>query len=523
MYFSRRTNHSNFFSSVLFYYLSAVSYCSFAPAQEPTILAGVAKVDITNHDAGPVHDPLYVKALVIKDRTKKSVIITIDAVAIAEIGSIKNNFLSRVKNGIKTQAGILPEHVLINASHCHGIVCNDIEERTLRAVKLASESLKPVRVGFGRGYEDKISENRRIKLKNGRESDVRHAYSMPFDDEVAEVGPIDPEIGILRIDLTDGSPLAIIYNFAVHPIQGVPGGSNTADLSGFASQAIEESLGNGAIALFLQGCAGDINPVRYKDVHAPRDAEPLGNKLGLSVLKVLPSIKTSEISEFQMIHDRLKLPRSNLSPLIDQQEAEVKRLTHELKGTTLNLKTFMQLYSKYKFTPDFPSADAPAYMNQKLLNQQDLEFMDKENLKNISHYIENIRIMETITRVQTNLSLLKMHQAQNQLADFQAIDVELVGFQIGSFTLITFPGELTVRIGLEIKRKSPLPNTFIAGYTNGYIYYAPTEDQLENAGWAQEDSDCILAPGWLALFEKKAMEMLDLINQKSSSHSQKVR
>ena len=136
-----------------------------------------------------------------------------------------------------------------------------------------------MRVGVGAGYEERIMENRRLKLKNGAVVDVRHAYSMPPDEEVAEVGPIDPEIGILRLDRTDDDPargrtLAVVYNFACHPIQGVPGGANTADLSGFASQVIEENLGEGAVALFLQGCGGDINPALYKDVDIPATQNP---------------------------------------------------------------------------------------------------------------------------------------------------------------------------------------------------------------------------------------------------------
>ena len=50
--------------------------------------------------------------------------------------------------------------------------------------------------------------------------------------------------------------------------------------------------------------------------------------------------------------------------------------------------------------------------------------------------------------------------------------------------------------------------TFVAGCTNGYIYYAPTAEQLRNVGGAQEDSDCLLAPPWQALFEGKAAEMV---------------
>ena len=75
-------------------------------------------------------------------------------------------------------------------------------------------------------------------------------------------------------------------------------------------------------------------------------------------------------------------------------------------------------------------------------------------------------------------------------------------------SLVTFPGELTVRIGLNIKQRSPHKLTFVAGYTNGYIYYTPTAEQLLNVGGAQEDSDCILAPEWQALFESKVAELL---------------
>ena len=75
----------------------------------------------------------------------------------------------------------------------------------------------PVNVGVGTGYEDRIMENRRLKLKNGKEADVRHAYSLVPDEEVAGIGPVDPEIGILRLNRKDGRTLAVVYNFAVHP------------------------------------------------------------------------------------------------------------------------------------------------------------------------------------------------------------------------------------------------------------------------------------------------------------------
>jgi hypothetical protein len=74
--------------------------------------------------------------------------------------------------------------------------------------------------------------------------------------------------------------------------------------------------------------------------------------------------------------------------------------------------------------------------------------------------------------------------------------------------MATFPGELTVQIGLNIKQASPHRFTFVAGYTNGYIYYTPTSAQRLNTGYAQEDCDTLVAPEWQGLFEQRVAETL---------------
>ncbi|MEX2027128.1 MAG: hypothetical protein WEH44_07500, partial [Pirellulaceae bacterium] len=453
-----------------------------AASRAAELRVGAAKVDITNREAGPVNDPLYAKALVISDGSTTAVIVTVDAVAIAEIGSIKNEYLANVRAALLKDLGIAPHSVLINASHCHGIVCGDVEQRTVQAVKEAWQKMVPVKVGAGTGREDRVSENRRLKLKDGTEADVRHAYSLPADQEVVGVGPIDPEIGILRLDRLDGQTLAVVYNFACHPIQGVPSGGNTADITGFASQAIEENLGDGAIALFVQGCGGDINPAGYKDPDHPRDAEPLGNLLGLSTLRALHAIKTRQEDRFKLIHETLELPRADIAPRIADLEAERGRLMASLAGTTLNFKTFLPLLVKYRTAGDFPAGDSHRYLNEKALGREHLSQLDAVNRRNLEQYLHNIAVMEQLTRTQTNLALLKKHHAGNLAAGKRTLDVELVGLRVGDFVLTTFPGELTVRIGLAIKRASPHENTFVAGYTNGYIYYAPTSEQLLNVG-----------------------------------------
>ena len=470
--------------------------------------AGAAKIDITETKAGPVNDRLYARALVLKAGTTTAVIISVDAVAIGEIGYISNDYLENVRSEIERELNIKPGNVMINASHCHGIVSSDVDKKTFQAVKEAYQNMVPVNIGAGTGYEDRIMENRRLKLKSGKEADVRHAYSLPPDEEVAEVGPVDPEIGILRLDRRDGRTLAVVYNFAMHPIQGVPSHGNTADITGFASRVIENNLSEGTIALFLQGCAGDINPVWYKDVNHPRDAEPLGNMLGLSTLQALKKIDSKRDNRFKVVNEEIELPRADVAQRIASLEAEQLSLLQSLTGTSLNLKTFIPLVVKYSLSSEFPSYYSHGYLHDKATGRNDLDKLDAENRRNMDQYIRNIHVMEQLTRLQTNLALLHKHQVSRVAAGKETIKVELMGLRIGEFVLLTFPGELTVQIGLNIKEMSPYEFTFIAGYTNGYIYYAPTAEQLRNLGGAQEDSDCLLAPEWQKIYEDNVAAML---------------
>lgn len=470
--------------------------------------AGAAKLEISDPEAGPANDPPFVKALVVEDGDQTAVIVTIDAVSIGMIGTVPNDFMDQVRARLAINLGIQPGSLLVNASHCHARICKDIVERTVKCVEQAASQLEPVRVGVGVGKEDRISENRRLKLKSGKTADVRHAYSLPADEEIAEVGPIDPEIGILRLDRTDGTTLAVVYNFAVHPIQQVPNGRNTADISGLASQVLEDCIGQDTTAIFIQGCGGDINPVLYKDVAHPRDAETLSSLLAISTLRAAKKIQTADASAFKVIHETIALPRADFTDRIIQLKSDRETLMNSLVGTSQNLKTFLPQSVGHGLSAEFPSYYSHRYLHDRNLGRGSYDRLDTENRANMLAYKRNIYTMEEITRVQTNIRLLEMHQAQNVAAGKRTLDVELVGLRIGDFQMLTFPGELTVEIGLNLKKRAPAETTFIAGYTNGYIYYAPTALQLANPGSAQEDCDTLLAPEWQEQFEAKAIEML---------------
>ena len=484
-----------------------------AAIQAAELRAGVAKIDITDRTV-PVNDSLFAKALVLKSGETIAVLITVDAVAIGEIGRIGNGFMATVREQLEKQDSIPPSSVVINASHCHGIIRPDTAQLVVQVVREASKNLMPVKVGSGTGIENRISENRRLKMKDGSEVDMRRAYSMPRDEDVASVGSIDPSIGLLRLDREDGSPLAVLYNFACHPIMNPPSKGNSADYPGYASKVIEESLGGGAMAFFVQGCCGDINPVRYKEVTRPADAEPLGTMLGASVLSALRKIEAKSEGKLNVSNEVISIPRAaDYEKRISMIQSEQVRLLASLKPTNINFKTFLPLLIQQKLSPDFPSHYAQSYLHDQTQDRKAITQLDADNRVVVENYLKNISVMEQLTRLSTNLALLKKHLEETKAAGKPSLDVEVCGLRVGDFKLVTFPGELTVQVGLNIKKAAADSGAFVAGYTNGYIYYTPTVSQRLNTGYAQEDCDSLVAPEWQKIFETKALEVLQHLSR----------
>ena len=230
--------------------------------------------------------------------------------------------------------------------------------------------------------------------------------------------------------------------------------------------------------------------------------------LGLSTLKAARKISCHQDGRLAVLNQTVALPRGDRSERILEMEAEQKRLLQSLRGTSLSFKTFLSLTVKHGLSSEFPSYYSHGYLHDRALGRSDLSRLDAANCGNMKAYMRNILVMEELTRLQTNLALLRKHQKSLVASGKPTIDAEVLGMRIGDFVLVSFTGELSVQIGLNIKKASPHKSTFVAPYSNGYIYYAPTAEQLKNLGGAQEDSDCLLAPQWQKLFEAKALEIL---------------
>jgi neutral ceramidase len=206
-----------------------------------------------------VIDPTWVKALVIDNGQEQFAFVTVDA--IGSSGPLMDLAYQIAKaNGFTVPRG----NVMLSAAHTHsgpGAISPDflwaiapatdlmIPELQFQFAKTmatalvqAQQSLKPAKFGIGSTRLVGVTRNRRGGFS---------PYVTP--------NSIDPHLGVIRIDAMDGSPIATVWNFAIHGVCYGPSNMKfSGDIMGKASQYIEEQVGG--IALFINADAGDIDP-----------------------------------------------------------------------------------------------------------------------------------------------------------------------------------------------------------------------------------------------------------------------
>lgn len=513
------------------------------------VLAGVGKVEITCKAGGTydamlsektkkyipkeylgtpliVDDPLFVRALVLDDGCRKIVIITMDVTAIGARTVSQNiltdsadDFMPQLRKQIEAELHIPGANVSVSASHTHQVarmLCDDNEQisRTIAAIKQALKNMKPVIIGVGRGYENSLTINRTLMMKDGTDYTWRPS---PPHEEIEGLRPIDPEIGILRIDQLDGSPLAIVYNFASHLLLGSPLGNQgrvTADHVGVTLKLLEDSLGGNVMAFFLQGAHGDIVEASWEDTNNIYKTRDFGIKLGQKILNAYRNIKPAQKkTEIKMITKNIDFPfRSDIPKRISQLNQQQDLLRKSLDTQYANLLSFdyfLPLYLRYSLNPDYPSHLPNRYMQADSCGDNSIKDEDDRNRLEIKKYLDRIRIMEKMTVNEIKISILQRHQEIIDEIGTKTIPAEIKGIKIGECIFIVAPMEVLSEIGFKIKKISSFKHTYIVSISNGYLHYSPPASYYPRGGY--EVTECLLAPEWEKIFEKTVKEIFALL------------
>jgi hypothetical protein len=241
------------------------------------------------------HDPLFAKVLVLRTGDSRMAIVTLD------LGIMMSE---RLRRDVAGRLGI--PVLLLAASHTHSgpeflveetgaatpegaPYLAEVERKVFSAVEEASKAMFPARLSVGRGSLQ-LGYNRLLPGEDGRSRAL-------FDNlERVPYGPVDPEVVVLRVeDAATGAARALIVHYACHSV--VLGPTNckySADWPG-AMQAKVEAEMPGTQCMFVQGGAGDINPLfmgrtgKESDDFVP--VKKMGELLAGEVLKTARAMK----------------------------------------------------------------------------------------------------------------------------------------------------------------------------------------------------------------------------------------
>ena len=293
----------------------AALWCGGLYAGDLQLKAGVAKVDITPSSFGPMygyahrncgpangtHDPLFAKALVLAVGDSRMAIVTLD------LGSIVSENL---RHDVAASLGI--PVLLLAASHTHSAPAflpsyvgvrgattkapepspyqAELEKKVLDVVRQAASAMFLARLGVGRGALQ-LGYNRLLLREDGRARAL-------FDNlERVPYGPVDPEFTLLRVEDMSGASRALVVHYACHAVVlGRTSCLYSAEFPGVMQARIEAAM-PGVQCMFVQGGAGDINPLfegrTGREDEDLATMQKMGELLGDEVLRRVKDIQTT--------------------------------------------------------------------------------------------------------------------------------------------------------------------------------------------------------------------------------------
>lgn len=386
-----------------------------------------------------VHDELYARCLVLDDGATRV------AIAVCDLTMIETGVAEHAKRLLETATGLPPDHVLISATHTHstprvmdlgqGDANRQYHEflarRIADGIHRALNQLAPAKVGWGSGQKPEYVFNRRWYVKPGLElpnpfssKTDQVATNPPPTSIIRPAGPVDPELFVLSVQHADGRPLALLANFGLHYVGGLPSGHISADYFGVFADRIQQLLGADRqdppfVGIMSNGTSGDVNNVDLRNALRPRPSAALmrevADGIAQEALKVVRSIKHQEWVPLAVRTVVLKLG--------------VRR------PDEVRLQWAREISANEK--PDQRMSRPAIYAREAM-----------------------------------------------QLAGYPpSVPITVQAFRVGDLGIGAAPCEVFAETGLAIKKQSPFEATFIVELANGYGGYLPTPEQHGLGGY----------------------------------------
>ena len=436
--------------------------------------AGVGRVDATPPLTAPhaswgaqvhvlpdgVEAPLWASALVVDDGTTMAAWIDLDVVIITRAES------DTIRKAVGAALGIPASHVRASVTHNHagpppsvwnwtnqGQEALDgyfsmLPEYAAGAARAALGSLRPARVGAGSG-ESRVAMNRRETAPDGR-----------MVTGCNPGGLIDPEVLVGRIDDLDGSPIAAIVGYTMHPTTlGPPNRLISPDWPGHMKRTVESLTG--AKCFFAQGATGNVGPGPEGFTDDIGVVQRLGARVGCEAARVFLAL---DLPAVEHVHDRVQESGAPLG-LWQAIPCEEPEPVVQIMARSVGLPLTEQ--------PPLEVAETAIVDAQDRLDALRASAAPAEEVE-----------AATFAAKRANMTLTRVREYGGRVE--APVDVQVL--RIGPVVLAGVEGEPFAEIGLEIKEASPFRHTWFGGYVGGWAGYIPTPEAYPLGGYEVETS-----------------------------------
>lgn len=274
------------------------------------LMAGTSKINITPANTDPVHDSLYARVLVLATSDQKLAFVAVD----------QGIYISdKIETACRQKYGV--NRVFLSSSHTHSSGKRDEDYVAGQIVKAVGQALKnefQATITAGHRTFPQLGFNRLVVREDGhsRESWYSDDHYTSENPERIPFGPVDPEVGVIKITDAAEQPRAILMNYAMHSDIVCSNYEVSADYPGVACRKVEEAFENKLTCLFIQGGGGDIESLiissRRKGPDDPfksdyRTIERVGGLLAWETVKLANSLEAShqEDVELKLMDDSL--------------------------------------------------------------------------------------------------------------------------------------------------------------------------------------------------------------------------
>ncbi len=343
--------------------LHLLLFCLLTSSLQAAWQAGVARADITPTESVPlagyggktrmsqrVDHAIWLKALALRDEGgATSVMVTADLVGLSD------RMIAVIAKAAEEKHGIPRERLILNTSHNHSCpVTEDVlwlyyeftpEEAAARdrytamvyarydeVIGRAIAALQPAELSFEQGLAGMAVNRRRSRGPESRKLG----------------GQVDQDVPVFAVK-TQGSLRAVLFGYSCHTT-ALGGLAINGDYAGFAQVELEKTF-PGTLALFVQNCGGDANPlprIRGKDIEATELARMYGRILAEAVRQVVSGPMTPLSGPLKVAMGRTELL---LEPGLPLEELK-QRLPHLSGMPRREFQHFIRQYESFGAPPD---------------------------------------------------------------------------------------------------------------------------------------------------------------------------